>query len=422
MHLTTPTLVIVACLLAGCAVSREQPEPAGAHPAGWANRGPDGVVQTDDPNFHGTWLSANGFPLSQCQQCHGDDFSGGAVGVSCSQSGCHSPPNGPIDCTTCHGSQGTPRPASGAHWAHQRFCDTCHQIPSETVQDVERHASGDASTIVRFGDLAVQGAAPTTPPSWDPNAQVCSNTYCHGTASPAWTSGTQIPCDGCHSAPPSDHSPWARVATTTSSCTTCHPPPTAATHVDGLVEVTVTSCTACHGSNGHANPPLSVDGSTDPTTRGVGAHEAHLDPSFPNRIANPLPCEDCHVVPSSVVQPGHFDQPQAQVVFPWNGQFGTGGALAPPRDAFDTTNATCNVWCHFNRSPDTDAGAGADPLWTDNSGDAVQCNSCHQFPPVTCRNGDTHPVLPPGVTVSVCEDCHVYSNATHVNGVVDFRP
>ena len=166
MPLPTPTRSITALAalasaawLASCSVSRQQPAPAGAHPAGWATVDADGVVQTGDPNFHGTWLRTNGFPLDRCQQCHGDDFSGGAVGVSCMQSGCHSAPDGPIGCTTCHGSQGTPRPATGAHWAHQKFCDTCHQVPVETAADVQRHASGDASTIVRFGDLAVQGAA-----------------------------------------------------------------------------------------------------------------------------------------------------------------------------------------------------------------------------------------------------------------------
>ncbi len=415
-------LVVAACVPAGCAESREQPAPAGAHPAGWANRNADGGVDTENPNFHATWLSKNGFPLSRCQQCHGDDFSGGAVAVSCSQAGCHSAPNGPIACTTCHGSQGTPRPSSGAHWAHARFCNTCHQVPVETAADVQRHASGDASTIIRFGNLALQGAAAGAPPTWDSHTQVCSNTYCHGAASPAWTSPVPIQCNGCHKAPPSNHARWARVATSdTASCTTCHPSPTGSTHVDGQVELTA-SCTSCHGSNGHAYPPLSLDGSTDPTARGVGAHVRHLDGTLPDRSTNPLPCQDCHVVPSAIVQPGHFNQPEAQVVFPWTQGFGRGGAASPPPDKFDSTNATCNVWCHFNRSPDVDAGPGRDPTWTDNSGGSAQCNACHDFPPVVCRNGDLHPTLPANVTVAVCELCHVFSKATHVNGVVDFRP
>jgi len=417
-----PALLAIACLLVSCSEARERPAPAGAHPPGWASRDANGVVQTNDPNFHGTWLRANGVPLSRCQQCHGDDFSGGAVGVSCNQGGCHSAPDGPLACTTCHGSQGTPRPATGAHWAHQRFCDTCHLIPSATVADVEGHANAGASAIVHFGNLAVQGVAASMPPAWDSSTQVCTNTYCHAAASPAWTSSVQIQCDGCHQAPPPDHAPWARVASTTATCTTCHPSSTASTHVDGQIEVTVTSCTVCHGSDDHASPPLSLGGSTDPTTRGVGAHARHLDGTLADRTTDPFPCGDCHVVPSSVVQPGHFDQPQTQVVFPWTGQFGTGGATSPPRDAFDSTTATCNVWCHFNRTPDADAGPGLDPTWTDNSGDARQCNSCHDFPPVVCRNGDAHPSLPAGATVSVCELCHVFSRPTHVNGVVDFRP
>jgi len=426
--LALPSLAIATCLLASCSEARQRPAPAGAHPAGWASIGPDGGVETDDPNFHGTWLKTNAYPLSRCQQCHGDDYSGGAVGLSCIQGGCHSAPSGPLACTTCHGSQGTPRPSTGAHWAHQRFCDTCHHVPSATTADVEQHANGDASTIVQFANLALQGAAASTPPGWSSTTQLCTNTYCHAAASPAWTSSTQISCDGCHQAPPTDHAPWARVSATTDTCATCHPAPTVATlptsttHVDGQVEVTVTSCTACHGSDDHAYPPLSLDGSVDPTTRGVGAHARHLDGTLSDRTTNPFPCDDCHLVPSSVVQPGHFDQPQTQVVFPWTRQFGTGGAISPPRDAYDSTSATCNVWCHFNRSPDVDAGPGLDPTWTDSSGDARQCNSCHDFPPVTCRNGDAHPSLPAGATVSVCELCHVFSKPTHVNGVVDFRP
>jgi predicted CxxxxCH...CXXCH cytochrome family protein len=412
---TRALLALLPLLLAGCSESRNQPAPAGAHPAGWATVGPDGGVATDDPDFHGTWLKTNGFPLSRCQQCHGDDFSGGAVGLSCAQGGCHTQPNGPIACTTCHGSKGTPRPDQGAHWAHDRFCDTCHQVPAQSVADVERHASGDESTLIRFGGLALQGAAAATPPAWDSTAQKCTNTYCHGATSPVWTTTTQIGCDGCHQAPPANHARWSRVATGTSSCTTCHPGPTSPTHVDGQVDVTVTSCTACHGSNGHANPPLSLDGSTDPTTRGVGAHERHLDGTIPDRSTDPFPCGTCHLVPASVLQPGHFDQPQAQVVFPWGPRFGAS-------DAYDPSSGTCNVWCHFNKTPSVASGPGRDPTWTDASGASHQCNACHDFPPTTCRDGTTHPTLPPNPTVAVCQLCHIFSRSTHVNGVVDFRP
>jgi predicted CxxxxCH...CXXCH cytochrome family protein len=184
--------------------------------------------------------------------------------------------------------------------------------------------------------------------------------------------------------------------------------------VNGQVEVSA-NCTSCHGSDGHSNPPVSLDGSTDPTTLGVGAHARHLDGTLADRISVPLPCDDCHVVPTQVVQPGHFDAPEAQVIFPWGPRLGA-------RDTFDPTHATCNVWCHFNRTPDVDAGPGRDPLWTDDTGEARQCNSCHDYPPVLCRDGTLHPALPPNPDVSICSLCHVYAKATHVNGVVDFRP
>ena len=372
--------------LAGCSVDRTTPAaPGGVHPPGWA-----------DPTssaFHAGWLEANGFPLSQCQACHGDDYAGGAVGVSCTQAGCHTS-GPPTSCTTCHGANGTPRPQTGAHWDHLNFCDTCHVVP--TTAQVQEHASADASTIVQFSGLAVQGGAQ---PSFDATNMQCANVYCHfGKPTPAWTSPTPIPCDGCHGAPPADHAAWSRLATSDiSSCLTCHPGFTDPRHVNGVVDITISSCTTCHGSEGHANPPVSLSGSTDPTTRGVGAHDRHLNPSLPDRISEPVACSSCHPVPASITSPGHLDQP-TQVTLPQAG-------------AYDTANATCNVWCHFNRTPG--------PTWTDNSGAARQCDACHAFPPLVTRTGEPHPSVEGNLTA--CLTCHVFGPSTHVNGVVDFR-
>ncbi len=379
--------------LLGCSEQREPPpSQGGAHPAGWAD--------PSSPQFHAQWLAQNGFPLPRCQQCHGGDYAGGAVGVSCSQSNCHS--QAPIGCTTCHGADGTPRPRTGAHWAHQPFCSTCHQVPAETTESVQHHASGDASTLIAFSGLALADAGPeAAAPAWDPAAQRCTNTYCHGAASPKWTTTTQIQCNGCHAAPPANHARWQRVASTPAACATCHPDPgdgsAGPTHVNGAVDITVTSCTACHGSDGHPNPPLSLEGSTDPTTRGVGAHERHLDGTLPDRISTALPCNDCHAVPTAVVQPGHFDQPQTVVRFPFGG-------------AYDADGGTCSVWCHFDRTPG--------PTWTDDSGRFRKCDACHDFPPNITRAGNPHPSVPGELTA--CQRCHPFSPSTHVNGVVDF--
>jgi hypothetical protein len=167
--------------------------------------------------------------------------------------------------------------------------------------------------------------------------------------------------------------------------------------VNGVVDITISSCTTCHGGNGHANPPVALDGTTDPSSRGVGAHDRHLNPALPDRISAPRLCTDCHVVPSSVLDPGHIDQPATRV------GFSAGGA-------YDASGQTCNVWCHFNRTPG--------PTWTDATGDARACGACHDFPPRITRAGTPHPSVAPDV--AVCRECHVFQPATHVDGVVDF--
>lgn len=380
-------IVLVLLVACGCSVDRPAPESSGgAHPVGWADK--------SDPAFHGAWLKANKFPLaSRCAQCHGADFAGGAVSVTCSGSSCHT--RAPTECTTCHGSNGTPRPATGAHAAHQPFCDTCHQVPVETGQDVERHASGDVSTLIHFAGLAIQGMQP----AWDRSAQRCTNVGCHfGAPTPLWSDPSQIPCNGCHQAPPSSHARWSRLANTPASCASCHPTPSDPRHGNGIVDVTVSDCTTCHGSNGHPNPPTALDGSTDPTTRGVGAHARHLDGSLSDRISRPLACATCHTVPASVSEPGHLDSAQTKVRFPFGG-------------AYDAASATCNVWCHFDRAPG--------PTWTDASGGARRCDACHAFPPVRTRAGTPHPSV--AANVDVCRECHVFDPSTHVNGVVDFH-
>jgi hypothetical protein len=89
-------LVLVVGAAAACSLARSSPEGAGFHPEGWADR--------TSMEFHATWLRANKEPLGQCQVCHGQDFGGGDVSVSCTSSQCHTKP--PTSCSTCHGTDG----------------------------------------------------------------------------------------------------------------------------------------------------------------------------------------------------------------------------------------------------------------------------------------------------------------------------
>jgi len=381
-------LALSSSIVVACSTDRPAPDaPTGEHPTGWADKA--------SPDFHAKWIAANKFPLSRCQQCHGSDFGGGAVSVSCSQSGsCHTQ-GPPTACTTCHGINGTPRPGTGAHQAHIPYCDTCHQVP--TSSEVEKHASQDVSTLIHFAGLAVTGGRT---PTWDRTVGKCANTYCHGALSPQWTDPAQIQCNSCHDAPPANHARWSRLTGTTDSCTTCHPGPKDPRHRNGQVDLLPgLGCTTCHGSADHANPPVALDGSTDPKTRGVGAHQRHLDPLLPDRISRALACDTCHQVPQTVTEPGHFDTPVTRVRFNFGG-------------TYDQASASCTVWCHFDKP--------AGPVWTNDTGTARTCDACHEFPPTKTRKGTPHPSV--AADVAVCKVCHLFSPATHVNGVVEFTP
>ncbi len=76
-------LLAVAALLSSCSTPNE-PTPQqnveiGIHPQGW--------LDLQSSNFHGTFLAAKQYDVAQCQQCHGNQFDGGLVGVSCRK--CH---------------------------------------------------------------------------------------------------------------------------------------------------------------------------------------------------------------------------------------------------------------------------------------------------------------------------------------------
>ena len=64
-------------MIAACAAERELPDAAsnGVHPRGF--------VDEDSANFHGKQMASFGYDLALCAGCHGEDFSGGAAGVTC---------------------------------------------------------------------------------------------------------------------------------------------------------------------------------------------------------------------------------------------------------------------------------------------------------------------------------------------------
>jgi len=220
------------------------------------------VADTSSTNFHGIYISASNWNLSQCAQCHGSSYAGGIASPSCNT--CHTNPGGPEACNTCHGSLSNlsqiypPRDTKGntatsfagvgAHVKHLTGitigknvpCTECHIIPKNFSDAGHITQSGNAT--LTFGAVTNSG---TSPASYSFSTYKCSNTYCHGNFAfnrsnsqykdvgyaagstqivgnnyqPIWNKvdGSQAACGTCHGLPPTGH-----VYADLTGCWLCH--------------------------------------------------------------------------------------------------------------------------------------------------------------------------------------------------------
>jgi len=370
----------LATLACGTLRDGGAPTPSHVHDTGFAD--------PQAPAFHGKYLRGGGYDLSTCKSCHGDDLRGAGKAVSCAQ--CHN--GGATACTTCHGQP----PTTGAHAAHApRFaCETCHPVPARYDEPGHLRVPGAPRVVLSALALTAghNGARY--------QAGRCSDTYCHGAASPAWNGGAaEAACGTCHGKPPPAPHPASP------QCTTCHGAVvdarqhivSPAQHVNGRVDVIdlARGCTSCHG------PVPGADGG--PPTGLGGAHAAHL---AGGRVGRAVACNECHTVPADVAAPGHLDDtPGAEV--PLEGVLARTGGLTPR-----FTAGTCsNTYCH---GATLRGGAHTTPRW-DEGRAATSCGGCHGVPYPDHRG-------------PICSDCHgaVVDSAfriirpdLHMNGRVD---
>lgn len=370
-------LLLAACGAGGaygCRVERELDPGDRVHPVGYADHESD--------VFHGHELERFGYAMEECRECHGDDYHGGRVGVSCTDAGCHT--DGVEACDTCHAAI----PTTGAHDAHLEqglSCWDCH----DEVKDARTPAHPSGEIEVVLSGLAAAGGRE---PRFELEAFTCNDVYCHGGREIGWDDGGPLDCTSCHEAPPGSH---ARFATSDGGCEGCHAG--AATHLDGQFDLAELTCSTCHGEGPLGAPPAGLV--TDPDGPGVGAHARHLDPTLLDRVGKVASCRDCHEVPELVADEGHLDaQAPADVVLR-NGE------------SYDPVARTCTVGCHWDLEPG--------PAWGDTSGAPRDCDGCHAMPPVMTRAGGPHPPSPGGATS--CLGCHPIDPAIHVNGTVDFQ-
>lgn len=314
----------------------------------------------------------------QCTRCHGDPArEGDAVARA-------APP------TDTFGNTASSYPGVGAHEEHliaskthaPVACRECHKVP----ETPESEGHNDNRTQLVFGTRATKDGGLS--PAWDLGTRQCTNSGCHGPVSGKWTRPrtSDEACGSCHTLPPPRPHPQFH------ACHACHADVVNAQgafhaperHVDGVVQKNEAACDTCHGANDAGAPPRSLDGGTDVTHVGVGAHQAHLSGG---NWSKPVSCDTCHVVPATTVTATHPN----------------GGAAEVSADAgYDSATRTCAASCHYGRSP----------AW--NIADAgISCSSCHGAPPPT-----PHP------QATSCGLCHPFVNnqvarATHVNGMKD---
>ncbi|MEZ4225362.1 MAG: CxxxxCH/CxxCH domain-containing protein [Polyangiaceae bacterium] len=161
-------------------------------------------------------------------------------------------------------------------------------------------------------------------------------------------------------------------------------------------------CTSCHGSDQGSAPPQDLGGGTSTGLPGVGAHRAHGSPSVLFRTPQ---CDDCHVVPTQVDDPGHLGDPPADL---------TWGALASADGANPGySNGKCSVYCHGQT---LSGGSVTEPEWTLVGVGQAGCGACHGLPP---------PAPHPKTSSGTCNPCHDFDGAvpndpsTHADGKVD---
>ena len=218
--------VLTAVNLTGCGELDNNlsnvPDISGPHPEGWTD--------SNSGEFHGKYILANNeWNLKLCITCHGADYRGGGTGKSCYK--CHSTPQGPEECTLCHGGNGKPNPPRalngqsstsyigvGAHsrhldstkWSAKLECMDCH-LPVNSFDDSNHiGASPNGIADIIFGTLSRTslGGGITPDPYWNRDETKCSNTYCHGTfkngnvnASANWVESSSVYCGTCHGDP-----------------------------------------------------------------------------------------------------------------------------------------------------------------------------------------------------------------------------
>ena len=250
-----------------------------------------GITDPHSENFHGILVRENDWNLQVCSQCHGADFAGGIVEESCLN--CHTQPNGPESCNTCHGVFSNPSRIApptdlennsetsiqtvGAHSKHLYDnslgnnvpCQSCHNVP-QSLYDQE-HLDGDDIAEINFKELAVSYGASNA--AYDPSTAKCSNIYCHGNFE-FFRDSAEVTNQFAYTADKmtgvNKTVEWTKVDQNEAECGSCHGLPP-----EGHISAPLTACYQCH--QGVVDPSGNIIDRTkhingEKNARGTGAN------------------------------------------------------------------------------------------------------------------------------------------------------
>jgi predicted CxxxxCH...CXXCH cytochrome family protein len=248
----------------------------------------------------------------------------------------------------------------------------------------------DAEETEALTDWVEGGAVPasrgTHPSTWtDPRAEEWHGSYLRETNWRAIVDPeSEDACGLCHAGSPAPVEEVSVYPPGATDCTECHSLPGG-----------VMACGTCHGDGLRPYPPRDQCYFRGPPAG--YAHDPHVESSPTNWSG--LGCEACHFGEDFSMLGGKHANGMVDVVFQpaW-------GADA----TYDSGTKQCSTTCHIR------GGTTPDVAW-DEEGLDLQCNACHQNPPI-------------GHATIACNGCHVGINAAgtqltpaapHINGRVD---
>jgi predicted CxxxxCH...CXXCH cytochrome family protein len=377
------------------------PAPPSYHPAGWASPDSHGTAATAAPS-----LSSG---LENCRACHGSNFSGGSVGISCFP--CHGV-NAPHSPAPWRISGGSARTHTNADGGNAPACFLCH-------------ADGLLSSLP---------PPPPPPPLTPPGC--FNNTLCHGALGhavpfldPDHLGVTQSEfdnvttgCGRCHAVTGASPVPDAP------ACQVCHTAgsPLSPTGSFGI-------CTSCHGY-----PP---DGGTAAAYPNIaGAHAKHLALGAIPGGSNAIDCDTCHDGLGFVTR-AHYDRANARpgmnvlrvepgdvnfiAGFPYTSR--TGGPTVFDNSLVSASALTCTaVSCHggppLSPAPNWRTG-------TISTGANGGCRACHKAgstvtPQLNDVTNDVHPThilhaYTRGIDCTICHDPAQLTPVRHFGNLAD---